>query len=118
VFGLLLASVGLYGVAAHSVAARTREIGTRMALGARRGDVLRLVAGEGALLVGAGALLGGLGAAGASRVMRSLLYGVSPLDPIAFGAGLAVLASVALLAHLVPARRATLVDPLTALRDE
>ena len=118
VFGLLLASVGLYGVAAHSVAARTREIGTRIALGARRADVLRLVVGEGMLLVGSGALLGGVAAALLSRVIRSLLYGVSPLDPLAFGAGLGVLASVALLAHLVPARRALRVHPLSALRDE
>jgi ABC-type antimicrobial peptide transport system permease subunit len=118
VFGLLLASVGLYGVAAHSVAARTREIGTRIALGARRLDVLRLVIGEGMLLVGSGALLGGVAAALLTRVIRSLLYGVSPLDPLAFGVGLGVLASVALLAHVAPARRALRVDPLSALRDE
>jgi len=118
VFGLLLASVGLYGVAAQQVAARTREIGTRMALGARRGDVLRLVVGDGMRLVGWGALIGGVAAALLSQVVRSLLYGVSPLDPIAFGVGLAVLASVALAAHAVPARRAATVDPLTALRDE
>jgi putative ABC transport system permease protein len=115
---LLLAAVGLYGVIAWSVARRTRELGVRVALGARSGDVLRLVLGQGLRLVAIGIALGSLGALAATRVLSSLLYGVSAADPLAFALGALVLLGVALLANLVPALRASRVDPLVALRHE
>jgi len=115
---LLLAAVGLYGVIAYSVTMRTREMGVRMALGARPGDVLRLVLRQGGRLalvgIGAGALLAAL----VGRVLGSLLYGVSALDPIAYAVAAAVLLTVAALATLVPALNAARVDPLRALRSE
>jgi putative ABC transport system permease protein len=116
--GLLLASVGLYGVVAFLVARRTREIGIRMALGATRGDVLRAILRDASRLVGIGAGVGLLTAAGATRVLRSALYGVSTLDPLVYAATAALLVAIALLAAFSPARRASRVDPMVALRAE
>ncbi len=113
-----LAAVGIYGVVAHLVAQRTREIGIRMALGARAADVLRLILREGMVPVVLGAGAGMLAALAATRAVRSMLFGVTPLDPVSFAAAPTLLVSVALLACYLPARRATRVDPLVALRDE
>ena len=121
VFGavaLLLASIGVYAVVAFSVAQRTREIGIRMAMGARGNDVLRLVLREGAALAVAGAAAGLLGAWMLARVLAGMVYGVSPRDPVAFVLAPAVLIAIALLASLLPARRATRVDPVEAIRVE
>ena len=116
--GLLLASVGLYGVVAYSVARRTREIGVRMALGAGRGDILRMVVREGMALVMLGSILGiGLALVG-SRAIASLLFGISTSDPVTYVAVPLLLISVAWLANFLPARRATGVDPIRALRYE
>jgi ABC-type antimicrobial peptide transport system permease subunit len=116
--GLLLASVGVYGVLAYSVSQRTQEIGVRIALGASRGAVLRLVVGQGLLLAGIGVVIGLVLAASGMPLAKSLLYNVSPFDPATFGAVSTFLVMVALLASYVPARRATRVDPVIALRGE
>lgn len=115
---LLLASVGLYGVMALSVAQRTRELGIRMALGAARWDVFRLILGQGVALISLGIGAGLLGAIAVSRALSSLLYGVGALDVTALAIAITSLAFVALLACWLPARRATLVDPIEALRTE
>jgi len=115
---LCLASIGLYGVMALSVTQRTRELGIRMALGAARWEVFRLVLGQGMILVSLGIGLGLIGAIAASRALSSLLYGVGALDISAFAMAIASLAFVSLLACWLPARRATHVDPIQALRTE
>jgi putative ABC transport system permease protein len=115
---LVLASVGLYGVMALSVTQRTREFGIRLALGAPRRDVFRLALGRGLLLVGIGLAIGLLGALGAGRALTSLLYNVGSLDPWALLTAIVALAAVAVVACWFPARRATRVDPIVALRYE
>jgi putative ABC transport system permease protein len=115
---LLLASVGLYGVMALTVTQRTRELGIRFALGASRGDVLRLVLGQGAVLVGLGLAAGSLGAFVTSRALRSVLYDVGVLDTAALIGAMLALSLVAFIACFLPARRASLVDPIEALRME
>jgi ABC-type antimicrobial peptide transport system permease subunit len=116
--GVVLAAAGIYGVVAYLVTLRTREFGIRMALGADRSRVLRMVMGRGATLVGLGLTIGIAGAAAVTRVLRGLLYGVTSTDPITFGAMALLLAAVALAACAIPARRAALVDPAVALRAE
>jgi ABC-type antimicrobial peptide transport system permease subunit len=115
--GMLLASIGIYGVMAYLVAQRTNEIGIRMALGARPGDVLRLVVGHGMQLVSFGIVAGVLSALALTRLMRTLLFDVSPADPLTFIAVSLALAAVAFLAGFLPALRAARIDPVLALRE-
>jgi len=115
--GMLLASIGIYGVMAYLVAQRTNEIGIRMALGARPGDVLRLVVGHGMRLVAFGIVVGVLSALTLTRLMRTLLFDVSPADPLTFIAVSLALAAVAFLAGFLPALRAARIDPVLALRE-
>jgi putative ABC transport system permease protein len=115
---LLLAMIGIYGVMSYTVTRRSSEIGVRMALGAARSDVLRLVAGSGAGFVGAGLLAGVAGALALTRLIGSLLYGVTPTDPLTFAAAALVFAGVAAVACLAPALRACRIAPAIALRDE
>ena len=117
-FALVLAAIGLYAVVAYLVAQRTHEIGLRMALGAQRGDVLRLVLGHGALLAAGGTAIGMGAAIPLGRLLRSLLYEVSPTDPLTFTLLPAVLCAVALLASYLPARRAIRINPIQALRQD
>ena len=118
VVALLITVIGLYGMLSYSVTERTREMGIRMALGAQRSNVLRLVIHQGLQLATVGAVIGLLGAWGLTRLMASLLFGVTPTDSLTLVAVVAALGVVALVACYVPARRATKVDPLVALREE
>jgi ABC-type antimicrobial peptide transport system permease subunit len=116
-FGLGLATVGMFGVFAYVVRQRTREIGIRIALGATRGQVMRLVLTGSSRAVIAGLAAGTLGAIGASQVLREWLYGLSPLDPLTYGGVAVLLAASAMAASYVPARRAARLDPAQALRE-
>jgi putative ABC transport system permease protein len=115
---LLLAALGIYGVLAYFVSQRSRELGIRLALGAKPAALFRMVVGQGMRPVAFGAAIGLGGAVGVTTLMQSLLFGVTPVDPAAYGVATAVLAAIAVAACAVPALRATRVDPLTALRDE
>lgn len=115
---LLLASVGVYGVLSYSVSQRTQEIGVRMALGAGRGDVLRLILGQGVRLAAVGIVLGLVGAFATTRFIKTVLYNVTPTDPFSFAVVAGFLTLVAVAASYIPARRAMAVDPLVALRNE
>jgi putative ABC transport system permease protein len=115
---IALAAVGVFGVMSYLVVQRSHEIGVRVALGAPPGDVIRLVLGRGLALASAGAGLGVIGSLVVTRVLASELYGIQPTDPATFVAAALVTVLVAMLACYVPARRATQVDPLVALRSE
>ena len=116
--GLLLGSLGIYGVLAYLVSQRQREIGVRIALGAQGRDVLRLVVGRGLVLAVSGVVIGILGAFALTRFMQGVLYGVAATDPVTFVVVALGLLSVAVLASWLPARRAAAVDPAVAIRYE
>jgi predicted lysophospholipase L1 biosynthesis ABC-type transport system permease subunit len=116
--GLVLAVVGLYGVVSYAAARRTNEIGIRMALGARPGEILRMIVRQGTVLVGGGLLLGAVAAAGLARLLAPFLVGVKATDPWIFGGTIVLLGVVGLAACYLPARRATRIDPVAALRVE
>jgi ABC-type antimicrobial peptide transport system permease subunit len=115
---VLISAIGLYGLVSYSVAQRTREFGVRLALGAERTAVLGLVLGQGVRLAAIGAAMGIAGAIGVLGAMRSMLFGVSPMDPVTLGAVVAVIFAMALAAAYIPARRAVGVDPMRSLREE
>jgi len=115
---MMLAAIGIYGVVAYSVAQRTREIGIRMALGAQRADVLRMILRQSMFVIGAGLIIGLCGAFGLTHWMESLLYGVSAHDLSIHGFVLVLLGAAGLVASYIPARRAMAVDPMVALRYE
>ena len=114
---VVLATLGIYGVVSYTAAQRTREMGVRMALGADRAEVFRILLGQGLRLTGLGIALGLLASLAAHRVMASLVYGVTTTDPLTFAGVAVILTLVALTAAYVPARRASGIDPQTALRD-
>jgi ABC-type antimicrobial peptide transport system permease subunit len=118
VLALVLAVIGLYGTIAYAVARKTHEIGIRMALGAASGDVLRMVVMQGIKLAAIGVAIGTIAALGVTRLVRDLIFGVTPTDPLTFVGVAALLMAVAIAACLIPARRAMRVDPMVALRHE
>jgi putative ABC transport system permease protein len=116
--GLILTLTGISGVISYTVSQRTQEIGIRMALGAQASDVLKMLVGQGMVLTAVGIAIGVIAALALTQLMSNMLFGISPTDPLTFGVIAALLAVVALLACFVPARRATKVDPMIALRYE
>jgi putative ABC transport system permease protein len=114
----VLAAGGLYGVVSYGVTQRTKEIGIRVALGARREQLVRMVLGQGMVLVMLGLLIGTIGAMLAARLVASLLFGVDETDPLVFASAAVTLAAAAVLANLIPAWRAARLDPQAALREE
>jgi ABC-type antimicrobial peptide transport system permease subunit len=115
---LFLAALGIYGVLAYFVSQRSRELGIRLALGARPAALFALVVGQGMRPVVAGAIVGIIGAVAVTTILRSLLFGVQPIDPITYAVAIGLLGTIAGTACALPALRATRVDPLVALRDE
>jgi putative ABC transport system permease protein len=118
ILALILAAIGIYGVMSYAVSTRTQEIGVRLALGANTSDVLSLTIGQGMLLVFIGSLIGVALALGLTRLAKSLLFGVNAADPLIYIGVIVLLAAVALIACYIPARRATKIDPVVALRNE
>lgn len=118
VLALALACVGIYGIMAYSVAQRTNEIGIRLALGAQPGQVRSMILRESTWLTSVGIIVGISAALGLTRLVKSMLYGVTPNDPVTLGAGVALLLAIALVAAWIPARRAASVQPMEALRHE
>jgi ABC-type antimicrobial peptide transport system permease subunit len=118
ILGLILATVGVYGVVSYSASQRTREIGIRMALGAQSGEVLRMVCGQGMMIIGAGLVIGLAAALAIGRVVGSFLTGIGGSDPITFASVTAVLLLIGVAACYIPARRAATIDPMIALRHE
>jgi ABC-type antimicrobial peptide transport system permease subunit len=115
---LVIATVGVAGVLAFSVSQRTNELGIRVALGAQRGEILRMILGEGAAMACVGLAIGGVAAIPLSQLLKGLLFGVEPADPPTIAIAAALLVAVALVAAWIPARRATAIDPITALRGD
>ena len=115
---LLLAVIGVYGVMSYTVAQHTREIGIRMALGARPRSILKLIMARGFMLVSVGVVVGLLASFGLTRFIENMLFGITPTDPLTFVAIIAILGAVALLACLIPAQRAMRVDPIVVLRHQ